>query len=260
MIFAGCQSQQKKDGPKVPPVKIDDTEKEIPGKEEPSTKKKLTDKEFEDEYGLSELLDNTLVKVEGIHGKSFSTADDCCKPKGKVGFTFTKGYSGKFKIRGEAGIKTVKGMYVKIVAQPDENCCKHIKIMQIKREHPLGNPGIKKWQIDSHGDSPYATDYDFAQEGTNGGSASLLDTPGRGLPKKNSHVEYMTIILCVEDGKHIPLAYIHWGFDVDATGAVKPFTPKAHCGAPKSLKGAVTSWNRAVGALPGRLPANVTLP
>jgi len=228
-------------------------------KETPIVQDKLTDEEYEKEYGLSELLDKELIKIEDIHGQSYITETDCCEPEGKVSFTFNKAYNGKFPDVD----RKVKGMYVKLNIQADENCCKNIKIMQIKRSFRIKRkPKVpRKWKIDAPGNSPYATDYEFATEGKNGQPAIVFDKPGQVLKRKNIHVEYMTIILCVEPGKKDkPLAYVHWGFDIHDTLEVKPFKPKAQCGAPDGMEAAVATWNKAAKVKKGRLEANIDFP
>ena len=221
--------------------------------ETPIQQKIMTDEEYEKKFKLTEFLDRQLTKVETIHGQAFTTEKDCCKPKGKVKFTFDKGYSGEFPYLD----KRVIGMYVKITMQPDENCCKHIKIIQIKRSYTIGDKP-RNWQIDAPGDSPYAADYDFAREGINGKPAQVFDIPGRDKGTKKRRVEYMTIVLCAEEGKKDkPLAYVHWGFDLNDKSEVKPMTPEAQCGTPDGLETAVKNWNRAVGVLKGRTAANI---
>ena len=232
--------------------------KATPVKKTPPPVKKLTEAEFEKVYDLKRRLGNSLKKVPGLHGKSFLPEKDCCKPKGKVKFTFEKGYQGLFKYEGFSR----RGMYVKIKAQPDKNCCQNTKVIQIKRGYTPGKP-LPKWKIDGPGDSPYATDYEFATEGKGGKPATVFDIPGRQTTTKNRKVEYITIILCVTPGKpDTPLAYVHWGFELDGTPKLTPKSPVVGCGAPKGLKEAIAGWNHpaVLRAFPKRKKANVTIP
>jgi len=229
-------------------------------KETPITQHKLTDEEFEKKFGLKELLDKELKKIEEIYGNSYASQTDCCKPEGKVNFKFEKAYSGKFPY----DAKTVRGMYVKLSIQPDKNCCKNIKIIQIKRSYTTGKKKPKtlpKWKVDGPGNSPYATDYNFASEGKNGKAATVLDIPGRNLDRKNLRVEYMTVVLCTDAGKKDkPLAYVHWGFDISENSEIKPITPEAHCSTPKGMKSAVTTWNNGAKVVKDRIKANIDFP
>lgn len=227
----------------------------------PDSQKIQTDAEYEEQYGLKQRLDKLLVKVKSIHGQTFTTEKICCKPDGKVKFTFDKAYSGNFLYPKDTfqgpGLKTLTGMYVKITIQPEKTCCKHIKIIQIKRGYTIG-ARLFNWQIDAGDTSPYAADYNFAREGINGKPAQVFDIPGRDKGQKNKRVEYMTIVLCAEKGKKDkPLAYVHWGFDLNEKAEIIPRKPVARCGTPDGLETAVNNWNRGVGMIEGRTAANI---
>lgn len=246
LLISGCQGKPPKDPAPKPAAEA----------------KKLTAAEYEKQNFLDSAIDKTrtLEKIETIHGQDFVTATDCCKPKGKVTFTFAKGYSGEFLYRNKSGgLKTIKGMYVNIKMQQDKNCCKNTRIVQIKRSYDIGNKP-NQWKFDSpyEGDSAYADDYDLAIGGKAGKAATVFDSPGRNKSAKNLRVEYITILLCSEPGKaDVPLAYVSWGFDIDKTGKVKPRTPKATCGTPDGLKNVVRVWNKGAEILKTRKKVNI---
>ncbi len=232
---------------------------------------RTTDAEVESGTGVdSAISSGTMTAVTGVHGSTFDAVncfgvEDC-----KVHFTFEKAYKGLYPYRA-AGGTNVRGLYVKIVARPDDNCwsCNHLEIVQVLRYETMKSGAMvtaeptsdmrraragwsdarapsRGWEVDAADTerNPFYSQSWVGQSGDFRTPAILWDTPGSFETDRNIGKDFQTCLLCVNGSSRIALGCVTWGYYIDSAGAIafQP-QPAATCGATTQLRDASNRWD-----------------
>ncbi|MGZ5249783.1 MAG: eCIS core domain-containing protein [Caldimonas sp.] len=236
---------------------------------------RTTDADVESGSGAGAGITNgTLTTVAGVHGSTFD-ASNCFGVDGcNVHFTFEKAYKGTYPY-GAAGGATVRGLYVKIVARPDDNCwsCNHLEMIQVLRNTTMTagamvtaepNSDMRKqrsgwsdakapsrgWRVDATDSerNPFYSQSWVGQSGDFRTPAILWDTPGGWDADRNAGKDFQSCLICVNGSSRISLGCVTWGYYIDTAGAItfQP-QPTASCSATTQLRDASKRWD----TLPG---------
>ncbi|MEP7300235.1 MAG: DUF4157 domain-containing protein [Caldimonas sp.] len=216
------------------------------------------------------ITSGTLTTVPGVHGTQFDAAN-CFGVDGcNVHFTFEKAYKGIYPYAA-AGGTNVRGLYVKIVARPDDNCwsCNHLEMIQVLRNTTMtagamvtaepdsdmrrrragwADPAApsRGWMVDTTdtGRNPFYSQTWVGQSGDFRTPAILWDTPGHWESDRNAGRDFQSCLICVNGSSRISLGCVTWGYYTDAAGAIafQP-QPAASCSATTQLRDASTRWD-----------------
>lgn len=201
-----------------------------------------------------------------------------------IAFNFEKAHTGDYNYVGASG-RTVRGAYTKVVMTPTGSCgaCDSMPVLQVVRDTtgsgaaapptdpvrrrrsgwsatgPIAGEASPGWRVDTtssgaHSTSPYVW---TSNPGDATHPAISWDSPGDWSTATNAGLELRTCLLCQRAGQPSrPFACVDWGYRLDASGRVsfEPARPAPVCGAPTTVRDAVTRWN----AIAGNTGVNLT--
>jgi hypothetical protein len=226
----------------------------------------------------------TMTPDAGINRQTFTATDLNGISGCNVTFRARRGFTGTYNLHGNAA-RRVRGVYVSVSARHTPECgtCARTELVQVVRgtrevagtletTQPTsavretragwGDPAApsRGWRVDAQETEtrPFISqNVQDDRSGSDARSATLHDAPGFWTASTDRGLDFHTCYACFPTRRAagIPMACLHWGFYVDAAGAVN-FRPNPFI----AIKGPTQAANDATlrwGRIPGNRPARI---